>query len=95
MKNKTIDIYSYLINQKHKADLCIVLESLKTRAATTTVIATASIWNYQIARPHFGLSMDNEATQISHLINHNQIQKAKDPLLPCNLCVPKNPIPNV
>ena len=48
---------------------------------------TRSIWNYSIARPHFALSMNEEATFISNMIYHNQIQKAKDRLLKSELCI--------
>lgn len=56
---------------------------------------TQSIWNYQIARPHFALSMNEEATHISNLIYRNQIQDSKKRLLGSNLCVLKNLIPDV
>lgn len=56
---------------------------------------TQSIWNYQIARPHFALSMNDEATHISNLIYNNKIQDTKNRLLRSNLCILKKLIPEV
>lgn len=54
---------------------------------------TRSIWNSSIARPHFALSMNEEATYISDLIYLNKIQDAKNRLLKSELCILKNLYP--
>jgi hypothetical protein len=56
---------------------------------------TANYWNFSIARPHFALTMNEDAKFISQMIYKNQIQKTKDPLLKSELCILKNLIPDV
>jgi len=56
---------------------------------------TANYWNYSVVRPHFALSMNEEAKQVSEFIYKNKIQDAKNDLLKSELCVLKHLIPNV
>jgi hypothetical protein len=55
---------------------------------------TKSFWNNSIARPHFALSMNEEAKYVSDLVYTNQVQKAKERLLKSELCILKNLIPD-
>lgn len=56
---------------------------------------TVNFWNYSITRPHFALSMNEDAKQIYNFIYGNKIQDAKKILLLSELCVLKNLIPDV
>ena len=53
------------------------------------------IWNTSIVRPHYCLTMNEMAKEISRLINQNKIQEAKKILLLSELCVLKHLIPDV
>lgn len=56
---------------------------------------TVNYWNYSVVRPHFALTMNEEAKFVSGCIYGNKIQSAKEPLLKSELCVLKNLIPDV
>ena len=53
------------------------------------------IWNNSIVRPHYCLTINEMAKEISRLINENKIQDAKNILLLSELCVLKHLIPDV
>lgn len=56
---------------------------------------TRDIWNNSIVRPHYCLTINEMAKEISKFINQNKIQDAKNILLLSELCVLKNLIPDV
>lgn len=56
---------------------------------------TKSIWNNSIVRPHFALSMNDNAKHISEMIYGDKIQETKKRLLQSYLCVLKDLIPDV
>ncbi|MDE0396267.1 MAG: hypothetical protein OXL96_00525 [Candidatus Poribacteria bacterium] len=56
---------------------------------------TRDIWNYYVVRPHFCLTMNDMAKEISRLINDDNIQEAKNILLLSELCVLKRLIPDM
>ena len=53
------------------------------------------IWNNSVVRPHYCLTINEMAKEISKLINLNKIQDAKNILLLSELCVLKHLIPDV
>ena len=56
---------------------------------------TSNCWNYSIVRPHFALTMNEDAKNVSDFIYKNNIQDAKQSLLKSELCVLKHLIPDV
>jgi len=56
---------------------------------------TPNFWNFSIVRPHFALTMNEDAKKVSDFIYKNNIQDAKNNLLKSELCVLKHLIPDV